>query len=117
MFGRIRGKMATRLSQRTEQNHFGRMLSQITKEQFGLEIGPSLHPCAPKREGCHVNRQRRAGYYITNGKAVAVIWAKTGENRPTVFFDAMTGKPIEINTGKTYIALVPSDSFANIVIQ
>lgn len=59
----------------------------------------------------------RAGYYITNGKAVAVIWAKTGENRPTVFFDAMTGKPIEINTGKNYIALVPSDSFANIVIQ
>ncbi len=35
MFGRIRGKMAARLSQRTEQNHFGRMLSQITKEQFG----------------------------------------------------------------------------------
>ncbi len=59
----------------------------------------------------------RAGYYITNGKAVAVTWAKTGENTPTVYYDVMTGKPIEINTGKTYIALVPSDSFANIVIR
>lgn len=59
----------------------------------------------------------RAGYYITNGKAVPIMWAKTGENTPTVYFDALTGAPIQINTGKTYIALVPSDSFANIVIR
>lgn len=59
----------------------------------------------------------RAGYYITNGKAVAVTWAKTSESAPTVFFDTLTGKPIQINTGKTYIALVPSDTFANIVIR
>lgn len=54
MFGRVKGKMAAKLSQKTDQNHFGRMLSQISKEQFGLEIGPSLRPCAPKSEGYHV---------------------------------------------------------------
>lgn len=59
----------------------------------------------------------RSGYYITNGKAIEVVWAKLGENAPTVYFDKLTGAPIQINTGKTYIALVPSDSWANVVIQ
>ena len=59
----------------------------------------------------------RSGYYITNGKAVEVVWAKMGENTPTVYFDKATGMPIQINTGKTYIALVPSDSWADVVIK
>lgn len=59
----------------------------------------------------------RSGYYITNGKAIEVVWAKLGENAPTVYFDKLTGAPIQINTGKTYIALVPSDSWAGVVIQ
>lgn len=54
MFGRIRGKRALKKAQECEQNHFGRMLTGITKEQFGLEIGPSLRPCAPKGAGYHV---------------------------------------------------------------
>lgn len=59
----------------------------------------------------------RSGYYITNGKAIAVTWAKTGETTPTVYFDAVTGAPLQINTGKTYIALVPSDTWASVVIK
>lgn len=59
----------------------------------------------------------RSGYYITNGKAIEVVWAKVGENLPTVYFDKLTGAPIQINTGKTYIALVPSDSWTGVVIQ
>lgn len=59
----------------------------------------------------------RSGYYITNGKAIEVVWAKMGENTPTVYFDKATGMPIQINTGKTYIALVPSDSWADVVIK
>ena len=27
----------------------------------------------------------RSGYYITNGKAIEVVWAKVGENAPTVY--------------------------------
>ena len=59
----------------------------------------------------------RSGYYITNGKAIEVVWAKTDGNTPTVYFDKLTGEPLQINTGKTYISLVPSDSWASVVIK
>lgn len=59
----------------------------------------------------------RSGYYITNGKVIQVVWAKLGENAPTVYFDKLTGELLQINTGKTYIALVPSDSWQNVVIR
>ncbi len=59
----------------------------------------------------------RYGYYITNGKAIEVTWSKTSENGITVYYDKSTGKEIEINTGKTYIALIPSDSWSDVVIK
>lgn len=43
-----------RAMRKREEDHFGKMLAGITKEQFGLEIGPSLRPCAPKSKGYHV---------------------------------------------------------------
>lgn len=97
MFGRIRGKIALKMSQRAEQNHFGRMLSQITKEQFGLEIGPSLRPCAPKSKGYHVEivdwvcRQELVDRYAAMGldtskiEEVDYIW----DGRP---YSEVTGK-------------------------
>ncbi len=54
MFGGVRGRIASKRIRKAEKNHFGRMLSQNSKEQLGLEIGPSLRPCAPKSEGYHV---------------------------------------------------------------
>lgn len=59
----------------------------------------------------------RSGFYITNGKAIEVTWAKTADTTPTVYFDKATGAPLQINTGKTYIALVPSDSWTSVVIK
>lgn len=59
----------------------------------------------------------RSGYYITNGKAIEIVWAKVGENTPTIYFDKLTGEQLQINTGKTYIALVPSDTWANVAIK
>lgn len=59
----------------------------------------------------------RWGYYITNGKAIGITWTKTGETDITVYYDRETGEEIEINTGKTYISLIPSDSFNDIVIK
>lgn len=58
----------------------------------------------------------RSGYYITDGKVIPVVWAKTAENTPTVYY-RLTGEPLVLNTGKTYIALVPSDSWQNVVIK
>ena len=57
------------------------------------------------------------GYYLTNGKAVPVSWIKSGETDITVFLDQETGEQIEMNTGKTYIALVPSDSWDELSIK
>ena len=55
---------------------------------------------------CHDNTHD--GYYITNGKAVHVKWAKTSDYSPTKFYyDDLT--PVEFNVGKTYIAVVQDD--------
>ncbi|MCR4691787.1 MAG: DUF3048 domain-containing protein [Lachnospiraceae bacterium] len=53
------------------------------------------------------------GYYITKGKAVHVRWGKNGDYSPTRFYyDDLT--PIEMNPGKTYIAVVQDDRSINI---
>ncbi|MBQ6787071.1 MAG: DUF3048 domain-containing protein [Lachnospiraceae bacterium] len=57
------------------------------------------------------------GYYLTNGKAVPISWIKSGESDITLFLDQETGEQIEMNTGKTYIALVPSDTWDEVSIQ
>lgn len=54
MFGEIKEKIVSNVKQKYRQGHFDKMLTGITKEQFGLEIGPSLRPCAPKGKGYHV---------------------------------------------------------------
>lgn len=59
----------------------------------------------------------RAGYYITNGKAIEVTWKKTSEDGITQYFDKKTGAEIQINTGKTYISLIPSDTWKDVVIS
>lgn len=57
------------------------------------------------------------GYYITNGEAIPITWSKESETALTVFKNKATGEEITLNTGKTYIALVPSDSWSELVIK
>lgn len=59
----------------------------------------------------------RDAYYITNGKAIEVTWIKAGDTDPTIYLNKQTGEQIELNTGKTYVALVPSDSWNDVVIK
>ena len=59
----------------------------------------------------------RSGYYITEGKAIEVNWTKSSENAITHYYDAKTGEEIQINTGKTYISLIPSDGWSSLVIK
>lgn len=59
----------------------------------------------------------RDGYYLTNGKAIPVTWIKSADTEPTIYLDKQTGEQIELNTGKTYVTLVPSDSWDDLVIQ
>ena len=56
------------------------------------------------------------GYYVTNGKAIPVTWTKTSMTSPTRYYDA-AGNEIKINTGKTYVALVPVDNWKELVIE
>ena len=57
------------------------------------------------------------GYYITDGKAVPITWSKPSENELTVFKNKETGEDIKLNTGKTYIAIVPEDAWEELVIE
>lgn len=48
------------------------------------------------------------GYFITEGKAIHVNWKKTSDYDATRYYDD-NGNEIELNTGKTYIAVVEHD--------
>lgn len=56
------------------------------------------------------------GWFLTNGEAVPIAWAKESENGKTIYKNSQTGEDIVLNTGKTYIALIPSDTWNDIVV-
>ena len=57
-----------------------------------------------------------SGYYITNGKAIPITWSKGSETAITRFYQA-DGSEIQVNRGKTYIGICPSDTWGNLVIN
>ncbi len=57
------------------------------------------------------------GYYITKGVAVPITWSKNSEEGITHYYFKSDGKEIQLNTGKTYIAFVPDDSWNTMVIK
>lgn len=57
-----------------------------------------------------------SGYYITGGKAIPVTWSKGNAVDATTFYDA-SGNEITLNTGKTYIALVASYRWGELVLR
>lgn len=64
-----------------------------------------------------IDNAGRDAYYITNGKAKKLIWGKASGGDITVFLDEQTGEKVVMNTGKTYIALVPDDGWDDLVIN
>ena len=65
----------------------------------------------------HVVGSGNEGYYITGGEAVPITWSKAGETELTVYKNKNTGEEIKLNTGKTYIGVVPSDAWGNLSIK
>ena len=57
-----------------------------------------------------------SGYYITGGKSIPVTWKKGDAVDATTFYDA-NGQEITLNTGKTYIALVASYRWGELVLK
>lgn len=56
------------------------------------------------------------GYYVTNGNAIYVTWKKESMTSPTRYYDS-EGNEITLNTGKTYVALVPVDNWPELKID
>ena len=55
-------------------------------------------------------------WYLTNGVAKDCTWAKTSETGVTRYYDE-TGAELQINTGKTYIALIPDDTWDKVIFE
>lgn len=56
------------------------------------------------------------GYYITGGKSIPVTWTKAHDKNATEFYDS-NGNEITLNTGKTYIALVSSTRWNELLLK
>lgn len=56
------------------------------------------------------------GYYITRGKVIPIKWSKEGHYDPTVY-TTESGEVLEMNTGKTWIAVFPSYRPEGIIIN
>lgn len=49
------------------------------------------------------------GYYVTNNRAVSIKWEKNESSRKCTYYTE-DGKELVLNTGKSYIAIVPSEN-------
>ncbi|MCR4641318.1 MAG: DUF3048 domain-containing protein [Lachnospiraceae bacterium] len=56
------------------------------------------------------------GYLLQSGEAVKIGWQKLGEKAQTIY-TYEDGTPITLNTGKTYIAIVPDDSWNTLELK
>lgn len=54
------------------------------------------------------------GYYINDGKVVEIEWIKENSKAETVYKDKETGEQLVMKTGKTYIGIVPDDTWNEI---
>ncbi len=57
------------------------------------------------------------GYFLSGGKAIKIKWAKTSEQGKTLFISDETGETIKLNTGKTYIGIIPSDTWSEVELN
>ena len=69
----------------------------------------------------YYNQTDTTGYYITNGQAIKITWTKAVNNEKldyeiTKYYDE-NGDEIQINPGKTYIALVPKDGWSSLSLN
>ena len=57
------------------------------------------------------------GYYAVNGEMIPITWEKgDGLPTPTRYYDA-DGNELVLNVGMTYIAIIPSDAWNEVVIK
>ena len=64
----------------------------------------------------HAIDYQRDGWFITQGKAIPITWSKEDEVSPTRYYDK-DGNEIVLNTGKTYVALIPDDKWGGLAVE
>lgn len=64
----------------------------------------------------NVHEDLWCGYYITNGKAIQVSWAKDGEFGVTHYYGP-DGQEIVLNPGKTWVCIIPTTDAGKIVFE
>lgn len=64
----------------------------------------------------HVYGDHQPGYYITNGEVIEITWSKSNATDTTRYYD-MDGNELTINTGKTYVGIVPEEDWTDLVIK
>lgn len=63
-----------------------------------------------------IENSKGEGLYITNGKAVPITWDKNEAAHEMHYYDA-NGELLNINPGKTYIALFPENRLDKLVLK
>lgn len=64
------------------------------------------------------NKKKADGYYLTNGNVIPIKWTKSNvDSDPAHYYNAKTGEELEMNVGKIYISLIPSDSWSKVTIK
>lgn len=56
------------------------------------------------------------GYYVTNGVAVPIVWKRNETANECHYYDP-SGNRLEINVGKTYIAIYPDDYRGGVIFE
>lgn len=56
------------------------------------------------------------GYYITNGVAIPIVWKRNETQNECHYYD-MSGNELNMNVGKTYIAIYPDDYRGGVIFE
>lgn len=56
------------------------------------------------------------GYYVTNGVAVPITWKRNEAANECHYYD-LSGERLEINVGKTYVAIYPDDYRGGLIFE
>ena len=56
------------------------------------------------------------GYYVTNGVAIPIVWKRNEAENECHYYDS-EGNALNINVGKTYIALYPDDYRGGVIFE
>ena len=54
---------------------------------------------------------------MTDGYARPMVWNKKDDQTLTKYYDAKSGEEIQVNAGKSYVTLIPSDTWSEVEIQ